>query len=88
MENNNKTSVGAPYRAKYLVLLHTRLRQRALLFNGESDFLAELDDDGIIVDSLVRSGTPCEPPPSLPLSMVGGDSEPVSRDQLECYSLG
>ena len=88
MKTNNKTSVGAPYRAKYLVLLHTSLRQRALLFNGENDFLAELDDDGIIVDSLVRSGTPCEPPPSLPLPKVGGDSELVSRDQLECYSLG
>jgi hypothetical protein len=77
-----------PYSAKYLVLLHTQEHPRALLFNGEHDFLAELDDDGFVVDNLVKAGTPCPPPPSLPLDEI---VQPAGRDaegQFECYALG
>ncbi len=73
--------------AKYLVLLHTQAHPRALLFNGQHDFLAELDDDGFVVDDLVRAGKPCPPPAALPLWQVVHD--PMGPDgQLECYALG
>ena len=87
MKSRNESSVSAPYRAKYLVLLHTQSHQRALLFNDHSDFLAELDD-GFVVDNLVRAGTPCQPPPSLPIPTLDADSQLDPADQLECYSLG
>lgn len=77
-----------PRRAKYLVLLHTQAHQRALLFNGEHDFIAELDDDWFAVDNLVRAGTPCPPPRSLPLADIARDSPAYFNGQLECYSLG
>jgi hypothetical protein len=88
MKTSSESSASAPYRAKYLVLLHTQPHQRAFLFNGESDFLAELDDDGFVVDNLVRAGTPCQPPPSLPLPTLDADSQLGPADRLECYSLG
>jgi hypothetical protein len=75
-------------RAKYLVLLHTRAHQRALLFNEEHNFIAELDDDWFAVDNLVRAGTPCRPPPSLPLADLARNSAGDFDGQLECYSLG
>jgi len=77
-----------PYCAKYLVLLHTHAQQRVLLFNGEHDFLAELDDDGYVVDNLVRAGTACPPPPSLPLGDIAPDARANENNQLECYCLG
>lgn len=87
MKNSNDPITLKPYTAKYLVLLHTQAHPRALLFNGEHDFLAELDDDGFVVDTLVRSGTPCLPPDSLLLDDLARGS--MSDDgQLECYSLG
>jgi hypothetical protein len=88
MDNSNNTiSTNRPYTAKYLVLLHSQEQPRALLFNGEHNFLAELEDDGFVVDTLVRAGTPCPPPPSLPLGEVMRG--PMHDDgQLECYTLG
>jgi len=86
MKNSNNISL-RPYTAKYLVLLHTQAHPRALLFNGQHDFLAELDDDGFVVDDLVRAGTPCRPPRDLPLPEVVRD--PMGPNgQLECYALG
>ena len=87
MDNSNNTITLRPYTAKYLVLLHTQAHPRALLFNGQHDFLAELDDDGFVVDDLVRAGTPCPTPLALPLWDVVRD--PMGPDgQLECYALG
>ena len=87
MDNSNNTITLRPYTAKYLVLLHTQAHPRALLFNGQHDFLAELDDDNFVVDDLVRAGTPCPPPLALRLSEVVRD--PMGADgQLECYTLG
>jgi hypothetical protein len=88
MDNsNNNVSTTRPYTAKYLVLLHSQAQPRALLFNGEHDFLAELEDDGFVVDSLVRAGTPCPPPTALPLDEVM-HGPMHDNGQLECYTLG
>lgn len=76
-----------PHRAKYLVLLRTQAQQRAFLFNGEHDFLAELGDDWFAVDNLVRAGTPCPAPATLPLPDSARDSTGDHKDQLECYYL-
>jgi hypothetical protein len=81
-------ALNRPYSAKYLVLLQTQAQPRALLFNGEHDFLAELDDDGFVVDTLVRAGTPCPPPPSLPLADIAPDTARAAPSQLQCYALG
>ncbi|CAG1019967.1 hypothetical protein BURC_04904 [Burkholderiaceae bacterium] len=80
--------MNGPYSAKYLVLLQTQHAPRALLFNGEHDFLAELDDDGFVVDTLVRAGTPCPPPPALPLDhMVSNEASGSMSTGLQCYAL-
>ncbi|HEY0856383.1 MAG TPA: hypothetical protein VGE16_04970 [Albitalea sp.] len=80
--------MNGPYSAKYLVLLQTQHAPRALLFNGEHDFLAELDDDGFVVDDLVRAGTPCPPPPALPLEqMVSHEANGSTGSGLRCYAL-
>lgn len=92
MHKTNEPSVrgpkGQPYTAKYLVLLHRNQHQRALLFNGQHDFLAELDDDGFVINDLVRSGTPCLPPSSLPLSDISLSALRDHDSQLKCYRLG
>jgi hypothetical protein len=79
------------YSARYLVLLpHPQHHLRALLFNGQHAFLAELDDDDMVVDNLVRAGTPCPPPRALPLSDIApdaGSADPWSSG-LQCYALG
>jgi hypothetical protein len=69
------------------VLLRTQAHQRAFLFNGEHGFLAELDDDGFAVDNLVRAGTPCPSPPTLPLPDSARDSTGDHSSQLKCYCL-
>ncbi len=80
--------MNGPYSAKYLVLLQTQHAPRALLFNGEHDFLAELDDDGFVVDTLVRAGTPCPPPPALPLDhIVSHEASGSMSTGLQCYAL-
>lgn len=80
--------LNGPYSAKYLVLLQTQHASRALLFNGEHDFLAELDDDGFVVDDLVRAGTPCPPPPALPLEhIVSHEAGGSASSPLLCYAL-
>ena len=76
-----------PYSAKYLVLLPTRPSPCALLFNRDHAFLAEVTDDGFVVDNLVRTGTPCAAPPSLPVPDIVGDEENAAP-QIRCYALG
>jgi hypothetical protein len=83
--------VNKAYSARYLVLLpHPPHHLRALLFNGQHAFLAEIADDDAVVDNLVRAGTPCPPPRALPLADVApvvGDTDSWSRG-LQCYALG
>lgn len=73
------------YRARYLVLLGDESAQRALLFDTNCHYLAELiDDDGLVLDNLVRSGTACLPPAEL-----GFDAPRVAQAvKVECFSLG
>lgn len=73
------------YRARYLLLLRDESAQRALLFDTDGHYLAELiDDDGLVLDNLVRSGTACLPPAGL-----GIDAPRVAQSLTgECFSLG
>ncbi len=51
--------------AKYLVLLGTDAQPRALLFSDDHDYLTEIfDEDGLMLDNLIRSGAMLKQPPT------------------------
>lgn len=65
VSNSKNTS---PHTAKYLILLGRPDTKRALLFSAECEYLAEMvDDDGMVLDQLLRSGAVCPPPRELGL---------------------
>lgn len=74
------------HRAKYMVLLGPDHAQRALLFNGDHDYLAEvIDDDGLVVENLVRSSRRCPAPGNLALNDVV--PPPAVDAGMRCFAL-
>jgi hypothetical protein len=76
--------------AKYLVLLGPETAPRALLFSGEHRYLTEMfDEDGLMVDNLIRTGFPLRKPPNgLTLDPVLLKSEPMGAEAVRCFALG
>ena len=71
-------------RAKFLVLFDTA--PRALLLDGEQRLLGEvIEDDGFIVDTLLRTAKACALPlvPLLLASMM----PPVALGAMRCFEL-
>ncbi len=77
------------YQARYLILLgpgdESRKEARALLFGPDHRYLAEVidDDNGLVVENLLRGGSPCPPPHE-----VARHDLLASRDDMQCYALG
>ena len=62
---------------------------RALLFNGECHYLAEVfDDDGMVVDQLVRCSTVCPKPADLMFDDVRPAPAAVDPDAVRSFALG
>lgn len=77
------------HRAKYMVLLGPTEAPRALLFNGDHHYLAEvLDDDGMVVDHLVKSSRVCPTPRDLSLHEVLPPPAIGPADAVRCFALG
>jgi len=75
--------------AHYMVLLGPSEAPRALLFNGECHYLAEVfDDDGMVVDQLVRCSTVCPKPADLMFDEVRPAPAAVNGDAVRCFALG
>ena len=56
-------NVNDAHTARYLVLLNRGDATRALLFGQDHRYLAEvIDDDGLVVDNLMKAGRACLPP--------------------------
>jgi hypothetical protein len=80
--NTTKTQ-HADYKAKYLILMNTDNKTRALLFGQDYRYLAEvLEDDGLVLENLVRAGKACAPPGALAVQAWGGSSS-----TLRCFAL-
>jgi len=80
---NQRVGRADNYRAKYLVLLDNGGAPRALLFDQDRHYLAELiDDDGLVLDNLMRVGTMCSMPADLALHSV---ANPLT---MRCFTLG
>ncbi len=73
--------------AKYLVLLEAADVTRALLYGGDRKLLGEVIDDGMVVETLTRAGTPCPKPADLELECEATASATEDR-QLQCFALG
>lgn len=73
--------------AQYMVLLGPTEAPRALLFNGECHYLAEVFDDGMLLDSLVQHGRPCPRPQGIAFDQVMPPPA-ASADAVRCYDLG
>jgi hypothetical protein len=74
--------------AKYLILLGAPQAKRALLFSGECEYMAEMiDEDGLVLDQLLRSSTVCPPPRELGLD-DNIFASCVANERLLCFSLG
>jgi hypothetical protein len=79
--------MNSQHMARYLILLQHKEAQRALLFNSEHHYLAELiDDDGSTMESLLRCGTRCSAPPDLHLDAVMPRPAPGAQP-VQCYAL-
>jgi hypothetical protein len=78
-----------PHAAKYLILLKSETAARALLFGGDHRYLAEvIDDDGLVLDNLIRAGTQCPPPGELSLECAACLLQPQSGSLVQCFALG
>lgn len=72
------------YAAKYLVLLGGEGTLRVLLFDRHHHYLAEvIEDDGLLLDNLMRVGTMCSLPADLARHALA--STPAT---LRCFALG
>ena len=75
--------------AKYLILLKDETAQRALLFGGDHRYLTELiDDDGLVLDNLIRFGTACVPPRDLALDAAIPWQAVRESVDMRCFALG
>lgn len=75
--------------AKYLILLKDETVQRALLFGGDYRYLTELiDDDGLVLENLIRCGTACSPPGDLALDAVISWQASRQPMDMRCFALG
>ncbi len=74
--------------AKYLILVGPRAARRALLFNHEHRYLSEVidDQDGLMVDALLRSGKGCELPRTLRLDGIVPAAQ-LAGSSLQCLEL-
>lgn len=70
--------------ARYLVLLNREDTRRALLFAQDHRYLAEVidDDDGLVVENLMKAGRICSPPREVAEQALGG-----KRMALLCFEL-
>jgi hypothetical protein len=75
--------------AKYLILVGPRAARRALLFNHEHRYLSEVidDEDGLMVDALLRSGKGCELPRTLRLDGIVPAAQ-LAACSVQCIELG
>jgi hypothetical protein len=75
--------------AKYLILIGPRAARRALLFNHQHRYLSEVidDQDGLIVDALLHSGTRCELPRKLRLEGIVPAAQ-LAGAAVQCFALG
>jgi hypothetical protein len=74
---------GNEHTARFLVLLRSANATRALLFGQDQRFLAELlDDDGLLLDDLIRSGTSCQPPDEMASHALA-----CSSMRVQCFAL-
>lgn len=66
-KNHSAAPARGDYTARYLVLLgRDDASTRALLFGGDQRYLAEvIDDDGLVLDNLMKAGRACPPPPDV-----------------------
>ena len=73
-------------RAKYMLLVGPADAPRALLFDGEHRFLAEVfDEDHMVLDQLMKTSRVCAAPRTLVLD-DGEEVEPA--DAARCFALG
>lgn len=71
--------------ARYLVLLSHDHNRRALLFARDHRYLAEvIDDDGLVIDNLVKTGRPCLPPGEVAQQTLKGKHAKLLCFELEC----
>ena len=76
------------YKARYLILLNYQTVQRALLFGVDHRYLTEvIDDDGLVLDNLTRSGIACMPPDALAQEALMLTHEPAAA-RMRCFTLG
>ena len=69
---------------KFLVLLDDA--PRALLFDSEQQLLGEvIEEDGFIVDSLLRSASECPRPDATMLDRLV--PPPAPNDRVRCFEL-
>lgn len=88
-ENHREPMKDRSHSAKYLILVGPRAARRALLFNHEHQYLSEVidDQDGLMVDALLRSGKGCELPRALRLEGIVPAAQLASSTVL-CVELG
>lgn len=74
--------------AHYMVLVGPSDAPRALLFNGECRYLAEMfDEDGMLLENLVKSSRVCPAPSDLKFDGVVPAPATCGAEPLRCFEL-
>lgn len=82
-KNSSAHDAHSDYTAQYLVLLNDHDRTRALLFTRDQRYLADLiDDDGLMLDNLMRCGRACPAP-----SKVAKQAWASAPASVRCFAL-
>jgi hypothetical protein len=76
--------------AKYLILLGPKEAPRALLFNCQRDYLAEMidDEDGLMVENLLKSSRVCPTPRDLTFDALVEPRHLADGQGVRCFALG
>jgi hypothetical protein len=75
------------YKARYLVIVNDQAVPRALLFGVDHRYLTEvIDDDGLVLENLVRSGIACTLPNELAHDPMLLKQHPGSASMC-CFAL-
>jgi hypothetical protein len=73
--------------AKYLILVGPKSAPRALLFNREHRYLAEMIDDRFTVERLMRASRVCAKPTMLALEAVVPPEQLATGAGVQCFEL-
>jgi hypothetical protein len=75
--------------SKYMVVVaQAEDGARALLFDDEGNYLADVDEQSVPVEDLVRAGSPCSIPRAIACTLERWTRPRFEPSSMRCFSVG